>query len=155
MSRIDRMRMRRSTFTTHQARSIGPSEFSSPARKGRWRPLRDPAGIHVLCWEITVHFSLSAGATPDFLFTLRFTEGLLNSWPGPGGRRNRPCMETNRHCLLHDSCWQLGARRRHASHICSAYPIMSGSCWRCGVDPKYISTQNFPFSTQNFRTALT
>ena len=38
------------------------------------------------CWEITVHFSLSAGATPDFLFTLRFTEGLLNSWPGPGGR---------------------------------------------------------------------
>ena len=37
------------------------------------------------CWEITVHFSLSAGATPDFLFTLRFTEGLLNSWPGPGG----------------------------------------------------------------------
>jgi hypothetical protein len=31
------------------------------------------------CWEITVHFSLSAGAAPDFLFTLRFTEGLFKS----------------------------------------------------------------------------
>jgi hypothetical protein len=56
----------------HQARSIGPSEFSSPAGKGSFLP----------GWEITVHFSLSAGAAPDFLFTLRFTDGLLKSWPG-------------------------------------------------------------------------
>ena len=28
----------------HQARAIAPSEFSSPARKGPWGPLRDPAG---------------------------------------------------------------------------------------------------------------
>jgi hypothetical protein len=62
---------------SHQARSIGPSEFSSPARKGRRRPLRAPAGKSL--------FISVSQLVADFLFTLRFTDGLLNSWPGPGG----------------------------------------------------------------------
>jgi hypothetical protein len=54
------------TEHSHRARAIDPSELSSPARTGPF------AGS---CWEITVHF----------LLTLRLTDGLFTSSPGPGG----------------------------------------------------------------------
>ena len=63
-----------------------------PDRSARANLAAQPAkGAGALCGILLGNhcsfqsLSLSAGATPDFLFTLRFAEGLLNSWPGDGG----------------------------------------------------------------------
>eukprot|EP01047_Picozoa_sp_COSAG01_P062556 COSAG01_NODE_7973_length_2968_cov_8.650052_1_plen_186_part_00 len=63
-------------------------------------------------------------ATPDFLFTLRFTQGLLNSWPGPG------LWEA---CAL-QSCLRTTAAHS-AQHCCSVLVVAHSSAQAASEQP--------------------